>query len=368
MITYCSNIHPGESWAETFANLRQFVPQVKAAVSPDEAFPIGLRLSAQAAAEVDETSIVQLLDWCQQETCYIASINAFPYGQFHYNVIKERVYLPDWRSPKRVEYSQQVGRLLNGWLPEGQSGAISTVPIGFKSQVLETDLPLVRKNLLSVLEDYDRLRQKSGRQICLALEPEPGCLLETTEETCLFFEWLALPAELKDCLGICLDCCHQAVEFEDPLRSWQMLAASEVPIAKIQISSAPRFVKPQLDDLQRFNDPCYLHQVVIKDENSQLFHYPDLPLALGDYLRFADAEWRVHYHVPIFLEETDRMQTTRCFIEELLPGLQGTELLEIETYTWEVLPESLRLPKVVDSVIREIEWLQERVNATNRCS
>jgi len=368
LITYCSNIHPGESWADTFANLLKYIPQVKSAVSPNAAFPIGLRLSSQAAAEVDEKTTAQLLGWCQQEDCYIASINAFPYGQFHNSVIKEQVYLPDWRSYKRVNYSLQVGRLLSRLLPTGYLGAISTVPIAFKSKFNEADLPLVRQNLISLLEGYDSLRQQSGRQLCLALEPEPGCLLETTEEVCRFFEWLKLPASLKGCLGICFDCCHQAVEFENPIASLQMLAGAEVPIAKVQISSAPRFVGPQLQDLQPFIDPCYLHQVVIKDEGSHLSRYSDLPAALEDYQRFVAAEWRVHYHIPIFLSETDGMLTTRNFIEELLLGLQGTELLEIETYTWEVLPEIMRLPNVVDSVIREIKWLQERVNAKNRCA
>lgn len=359
LITYCTNIHPGESWAQIFANLQQFVPQVKARVSPADPFPIGLRLSSRATAEIDATASAQLLDWCQQQDCFIATINAFPFGQFHGAVVKDKVYLPDWRSSQRVEYSRTVGRLLNDWLPAGLGGVISTVPLGFKAHLDKADLSLIRKNLLTVLESYDRLSQKNGRPLCLALEPEPGCWLETTDEVCRFFEGLRLPKSLLGGLGVCLDCCHQAVEFEDPGEILQQLRAAAIPVAKVQISSALRFVNPQLEQLALYQDDCYLHQVVCKDPAGRLFRYPDLPEAMASEVTRRGAEWRVHYHVPIFLTETDSFKTTRAFIEALLPQLSGAELLEIETYTWEVLPPALRLSTVVDSLVREIQWLQE---------
>lgn len=368
MITYCSNIHPGESWAQIFANLQQYIPPVKAKVSPSAPFPIGLRLSNQAVTEIDANASAQLLDWCQQQDCFVATINAFPFGQFHGGVVKDQVYLPDWRSAQRVAYSQRVGQLLSRWLPTGLPGAISTVPIGFKSHLSELDLPLVRKNLLAVLEYYHRLQQETGCQLCLALEPEPGCLLETTEEVCRFFAWLKLPARLQGYLGICLDCCHQAVEFEDPTQIWQQLSAAAIPVAKVQISSALRFENPQLAQLAAYQDDCYLHQVVCKDSSGGLLRYTDLPEAIAAETLQQGDEWRVHYHLPIFLAETDSVKTTRAFIEALLPQLSGSELLEIETYTWQLLPQALRLPTVVDSLVREIQWLQELQHAANRCS
>ena len=368
MITYCSNIHPGESWAEIFNNLQQYVPQVKAQVSPGDPFPIGLRLSERAVTEIDLQASERLLHWCQEQNCFIATINAFPFGRFHGSVVKEKVYLPDWRSRERVEYSQKVGRLLSLWLPEGLPGAISTVPIGFKPQLTDSDLPLIRNNLLQVLESYDQLRQQSGREICLALEPEPGCYLETTEDVCRFFARLKLPENLQSCLGICFDCCHQAVEFETPEQVIKQLSQAGIPIAKVQVSSAPRFLNPQPDELIPYIDDCYLHQVVVRDQQLKLHRFNDLPAALDALSPGQADEWRVHYHIPIFLAETESFQTTRSFIEALLPLLNGTELLEIETYTWEVLPAALRLPNVVDSIVREIQWLQEQQHAENRCS
>jgi hypothetical protein len=368
LITYCTNIHPGESWEQIFANLQQYIPQVKAKISPEKSFPVGLRLSNRGAVEIDQEASERLLDWCQEQDCFISTINAFPYAQFHGAVVKDGVYLPDWRSQQRVDFTQNVGRLLNLWLPAGLTGAISTVPVGFKGHLSTLELPVVRKNLLSVLEYYAQLSQDSGRKICLALEPEPGCWLETTEEVCRFFDWLKLPKSLTDYLGICLDCCHQAVEFEDPREIVQQLAAAAIPIAKVQISSALRFINPQPQQFEPYRDDCYLHQVVCKDSGGQLHPYVDLPEAITAVESRPGAEWRVHYHVPIFLEETDGFKTTRAFIARLLPQLSGAELLEIETYTWDVLPSSLRLPTVVDSLVREIQWLQELQDEANRCS
>ena len=360
LITYCSNIHPGESWAETFAALRANIPQVKAAVSPDRPFPIGLRLSHRAALELDAAQNQAFVAWLAENDCFVPTLNGFPYGDFHAGRVKEAVYLPDWRSPERAAYTMHLADLLAGWLPAGLTGSISTVPIGFKGVVTAADLPQVQRQLRAVLAHLERLRDRTGREIVLALEPEPGCLLETTNEVSRFFADFTLPTGQRDLLGLCYDCCHQAVEFEQPAASLTRLQEAGVRIAKVQVSSALLVTDPAL--LDRYTEPRYLHQVVVRGPHGELTHYPDLaeararPAASGE-------EWRCHFHVPIFLESAGEVGTTRFFLETLLPLLPQDLLLEVETYTWDVLPPELRHEAVTDSIVREIRWLEGACNA-----
>jgi sugar phosphate isomerase/epimerase len=383
MITYCTNIHPGESWQEIFGNLKRHLPAIKAAVSPGAPFPVGLRLSARAAGEIDAAAGAEFSRWLEQNDLFVPTVNAFPFGSFHVSPVKERVYLPDWRHAERADYTRQVASHLDRWLPEGVRGSLSSVPVAFRADFNGDDFPAVRRNLQAVLEHLDRLRQKSGKEILLALEPEPCCLLETTTELIDFFERLNFPDRLRQGLGICLDCCHHAVEFEDPARTLALLAGAGIPIAKVQVSSAPALRSPDSVNLALFDEPCYLHQVVVCDREGTLARYPDLPPALQAAAARAQAggtgvaigntsplapgeEWRIHFHIPIFLERTERFGTTRYFIEEIIPLLDEDTLLEVETYSFDVLPEGLRYAGVQACIIREISWLQEVCDAAHR--
>lgn len=366
MITYCSNIHPGESWAETFANLKRHIPAVKAAVLPDGAFPIGLRLSQRAALDLDPNENARFSTWLRENDCFVPTLNGFPYGSFHGQRVKENVYLPDWRSPERAAYTMRLADLLAGWLPDQVSGSISSVPLGFKGVVDWQDLPTMRQQLLVVLNHLRRIQEVQGKEIVLALEPEPGCLLETTEEVCRFFAQLALPDALRGLLGICYDGCHQAVEFEDPATSLARLAEADIRIAKVQVSSALRIAGAECERLRRFDEPCYLHQVVVRDQDASLHRYRDLGEALERHDRAAGEEWRCHFHVPIFIAEMPDYATTQPFLRNLLPLLPRDVLLEVETYTWEVLPLELRRETVTDSIIREIQWLEAELSASHR--
>ena len=368
MITYCSNIHPGESFEDIFWNLRTHLLAVKKAVSPNEPFPIGLRLSNRASLEIDEKTSAQFHEWCLEHDCFVPTINGFPYGTFHSSLVKEDVYLPNWRYSERAIYTKRLATLLDSWLPEKVTGSISTVPIGFRRHLEQKYYPLVRQNLLSVLEYLDWLKQKSGKEIILSLEPEPGCLLETVEDFLLFFEKMKVPEGLKECLGICLDCCHQAIEFEEPKESLRLLSEAKIKIGKVQLSSALKVEDFNRETLERFCEPNYLHQVVIRGRDGALTHYDDLPVALKDHRGEAGEEWRIHFHLPIFIEKMDHYGTTRYFVEEILPLLDREILLEVETYTWDVLPPELRTETITQSIIREIEWVKAQRDETNRCS
>lgn len=362
LITYCTNIHAGETWAETFSALQQHIPAIKAAISPHRPFPIGLRLSCRAAFELSGPHQAKFNQWLADQECFIPTINGFPFGAFHGLRIKDRVYLPDWRSSDRAAYTMRLATLLAGWLPEGQSGSISTVPLGYKKAVSRHDLPVMVSRLQLVLAHLARLLHRQGKTIMLALEPEPGCLLETTGDVCSFFASLSLPPRLKKHLAICYDCCHQAVQFEDPLASLRALAAAGVPVAKVQASSAVAVTGDHVAHLQPFLEPCYLHQVVIAAADGALSRYDDLQQALG-HRRLKEDLWRCHFHLPLYFTGTATIDTTRQFLTACLPLVATETLLEIETYTWDLLPDDLRHHSVNDSIIGEIKWLEAQLHA-----
>ncbi|NTU42177.1 MAG: metabolite traffic protein EboE [Nitrospirales bacterium] len=362
MITYCTNIHPGESWQEVFSNISIHTLKVKEAVSPDEPFPIGLRLSNIAAQEIDEYTSKAFMAWCIQNDCYVPTINGFPYGSFHNRTVKENVYLPDWRSRSRADYTKRLADLLDEWLPGGITGSISTVPVGFRNNFGSDDFSVVRQNLLSVIEHFDSLRQKSGKEIILSLEPEPGCVLESTEDAVQFFQRMGFPKELQDCIGLCFDCCHMAVEFENPAEALSLLSGAGIRTGKVQVSSALRLKHFDRETVKGLSESCYLHQVVIRDQRGTLTRYNDIPEAISKHKAgIDDEECRIHFHVPIFIDRTDCYDTTRFFIEETLTLFDRETLLEVETYTWQVLPKELQKETVTESIIREICWLKEQL-------
>jgi hypothetical protein len=365
LITYCSNIHPGESWAETFSALREHIPPIKAAVSPQRPFPLGLRLSARAVRELTAAGSAAFAAWLGEHDCFIPTVNGFPFGVFHGAPVKEAVYLPDWRTRQRVDYTVQLATLLAGWLPAGISGSLSTVPVGFKAHLAAADFPRVRQNFLDVLLHLARLRQETGADILLALEPEPGCLLETTADLVNFLARMDFPEAARRQVGICLDCCHLAMAFETPAASLARLAAAGVRIGKVQISSALRLRHDRRQALRAFCEPNYLHQVTVRNGNGELSRYADLPQALAEHRGEAGAEWRCHFHLPLDFSGNGEVQTTRSIVEEILPLLDPLMLLEIETYTWEVLPSALRDCPVDAAIIREIRWLQGRYDAAH---
>lgn len=356
MLTYCTNIHPAESWEDIFANVRQYVPAVKAAVSPDLPFPIGLRVSGRAATEVNREQAARFHDWCTEHDCFIATINGFPYGTFHHVPVKESVYLPDWRQPERLAYTKRLATLLADWLPDGVRGSISTVPVGFRREIAPADIPGIENKLLRALEFLDRLAQATGKEITLAMEAEPGCVLETTRDIVDFFGRLRLPPNLRSFLTVCYDCCHQALQYESPTESLRLLADHDIRIGHVQVSSALRLEQSDLGPMRRFVEPCYLHQTVSRHRDGSLVRFDDLDLALaadpGD-----SEEWRIHFHVPVFIDRLSDCATTQPFLEEILPLFDRDIPLEVETYTWTVLPPDLQKAHLTESIVREIGWV-----------
>jgi sugar phosphate isomerase/epimerase len=390
-LTYCTNIHGGESWAEIEASLARHLPGVKRQVSPGAPMGVGLRLSGAAARQLtgEETRLAAFQDFLAANQLYVFSINAFPYGAFHGRKVKEQVYEPDWRTQERLAFTNDAADILARLLPDGVDGSVSTVPGAFKSRVrTSSDIALMAETMVRHAAHLDAIAAATGKVVVLALEPEPCCLLETTEEAIDFFKehlfgdsaiglmrlLRNLPAAaardaLRRHLGLCFDVCHAAVEFEEIGTSLSRLRAAGIRVAKLQLSSAIRV--PAADSgtealLARFDDGIYLHQAVERRDGG-LARYADLPEALAA-LRAGGrgSEWRVHCHVPVFLDDLGGLSSTQEVLLEALALCRANEVsphLEIETYTWSVLPETLRHGDIGVDIAREVEWVRSQLRA-----
>lgn len=385
-LTYCSNIHPGESWAEVRANIERYFPAVRDRVVPGARFGIGLRLSARAARELGSgDALAQFREFMDRNNLYVFTINGFPYGTFHGTRVKEEVYLPDWRDAERLRYTDELADLLEKMLPEGMEGSISTVPGAFKPAMRgSADAELIADNMIRHVAKLVEIEDRTGSRIALAIEPEPHCYIETIEESVRFFgEYLfstravrrlaeftgqkrpQAEAALRRHVGLCLDLCHAAVEFEDPAGCIQALADAGIRVTKLQISAGLRL--PELTDaavsaLKQFDDPVYLHQVV-EQGPAGTRRYADLPEALATAAGGTNGrEWRVHCHVPIFMDDLGAFSSTRDFISAVLDIHRRQPVsghLEVETYTWNALPEHLRAGGMEQAIARELNWVRE---------
>ncbi len=369
-LAYCTNVHRGETWAETFTALEQHVLPVRQHVAAGVPYAIGLRLGARAARELsDRETLVGFQRWLERHDCYVFTINGFPYGSFHGTRVKEQVYAPDWSTPDRLEYTLRLFELLAELVPEDVAGSVSTVPGSFKGFV--TAEPERRSAIFRQLTACGRaieaLARRTGRDLHLGLEPEPMCLLETTVETVDFFaEWQQQErgaSALLPYVGVNYDCCHLAVEFESAGAALDRLRAAGLRLSKLHLSSALR-VQPDVAGraaLEAFVEPVYLHQVVVgtTEEQPVQARYLDLPEALATSAGDGAGEWRVHFHVPLHHAPAAPLSDTRHHLIEALDWLAAhpgaCQHLEMETYTWEVLPPALRLP-IGQQIVQEYEW------------
>lgn len=374
---YCTNIHRGESWAETFDGLTRYTDEVRKRVAPDSPYGVGLRLGHEASVELagEPQKRDEFREWLDRTNSYVFTVNGFPYGTFHGSRVKEQVYVPDWATEERLDYTLRLFHLLDEFAPEGEEISVSTLPGSFKEFITPENRTshgdAMFRNLKRCAEEIDRIRQRSGRIIHLGMEPEPLGLFETTEETVSFFESL-LEGEseesrkrILDTIGVNYDTCHLAIEYENPGEAIRRLRDAGIRISKIHLSSALR-LKPEeeaVEHLGSFHDEVYLHQVIVRDGDSVTHRFRDLPEAMQWYSENpgeAGEEWRVHFHIPLHAEPESGFSDTTDHISGILelvsedPG--WCRHFEMETYTWEVLPGPLRARDVVDQLTREYEW------------
>jgi hypothetical protein len=370
-LAYCTNIHRSDDWAQTFDSLQRCTLAVRDRVSSGRPYAIGLRLSAEAAHTLSDPATLRAFrKWLDDEHCYVFTINGFPYGQFHGARVKERVYQPDWTTRERLDFTNRLFDILAQLVPAGVEGSVSTVPCSFKEFIKhDNQVEAMRANLWRCVEHIAAVSQRTGCKLHLGLEPEPLCFLETSAETVLFFEALRAhrpnDERLDQFLGVNYDTCHLAVEYEEPRAALGILEQHKIKLSKIHLSSALK-VRPTPEvrqALAAFADDTYFHQVIERDANGKITRYRDLDVALAQPLNLepsSAAEWRVHFHIPLHSRPTPLFDNTADHILGLLDLLQLNPALsshlEMETYTWEVMPPEMKNRSVVDQLVSEYDW------------
>jgi hypothetical protein len=389
-LTYSTLVHPGDDWAQMWDSLITYVPKVKSRIAHNQRFGVSLRLSANSAQTLvsSKPEREKLKKFLGDNNMYLYTVNAFPYGAFKGTLVKENVYEPDWRSEERTRYTMNVADVLADVSPDDISPSIQSAPLGFKPRVTGKDVvDSFTDHVLRVAAHLVALEARTGRTVTLALEPEPYCFLETTDETVEYFtkhlysgasaEKLAklagIPISeahigLRRHVGIVFDICHQAVEFENISECLQKLVDAGIPIFKLQEAAAlhvPEVTQSIVDNLKRYSDTIYLTQTIEK-RNGKLTRYLNLEDAFAAWDKDpGPREWRTHFHVPVFLEELGPFRTTRFAIEDALKFHKAKPLsrqLEIETYTWDVLPDNLKTGDIVDYVCRELDWVRGQLS------
>jgi hypothetical protein len=385
-LTYSTLVHPADTWDQLWTSLTTFLPKVKARVSPSAPFGVCIRLAAPTASVLVEnrTERTKLKRFLADNDLYVYTVNAFPYGAFKDTVVKEQVYEPDWRTEERTQYTINVADILSDIAGEHVAPSIQTAPLGFKPNVTGPDvIASYTEHVMRVAAHLIQVEARTGRTVTLAIEPEPHCFLETTDETIAYFtdhlysgaaatrlaQLAAIPISeahgaLRRHVGIVFDIGHQAVGFEDIPVSLQKLVDAGIPIFKLQEVAAmhiPQVTQESVDALAQYAKSVYLTQTVEK-KDGRLTKFLNLEDAFAAWN--ADPgprEWRTHFHVPVFLEDLGVFRTTRFALEQALKVHKATPLsrqLEIETYTWDVLPAHLKTGDIVDYVCREIEWVR----------
>ncbi|HEV7298583.1 MAG TPA: metabolite traffic protein EboE [Tepidisphaeraceae bacterium] len=384
-LSYCTNVHPGRSIAEVNAGLDRYTVDIRNRFGHPLAAGLWLAspVVSELAASDEKLRAFAAGVQARRLPCY--TLNAFPYGDFHSERVKDRVYLPDWSQPARAAYTRQCAQVLAQLMPaEITDGSISTVPLAFKGHPHDagfTDQCIAA--LLDLSQFLTDLEQRTQKTIRLAIEPEPSCVLETTAEALAFFERLFAAARARGAeaiarrhLGVCFDVCHQAVEFEDVTASIATIDAAGVRINKVHVSCALQIDRPATnatarEALRRYVEPRYQHQTTARTSTGAVVQELDLT---GDLLdnppaEFAHAaEWRIHFHVPISDAQIGPLRTTRDALPaafDAVAKLDYAPHLELETYTWEIMPGE-GPPNLAAGLTRELIAARQMIEQARR--
>ncbi|GAA4319166.1 metabolite traffic protein EboE [Streptomyces venetus] len=346
-LAYCTNVHPAETLDGVLAQLRDHCEPVRRRLGRDR-LGIGLWLAKDAARTLhtDPSALRGLRGELDRRGLEVVTLNGFPYEGFGAEEVKYRVYKPDWADPERLDHTTALARVLAGLLPDDVTdGTISTLPLAWRTAYDEERAETARAALRTLAERLDAIEELTGRSIRVGLEPEPGCVVETTHDAIA-----PLTAIAHDRIGICVDTCHLATSFEDPHTALDALTAARVPVVKSQLSAALHAEHPHLPEVREalaaFAEPRFLHQTRTSTA-AGLRATDDLDEALAGHALPDAAPWRAHFHVPLHADPAAPLTSTLPVLQSALTRLVGgpaplTRHLEVETYTWQALPPELR--------------------------
>ena len=401
-IGYCTNVHAGVDLDAIRDNLQWFAVPVQQSVCDSAPLGVGLWLPAKAASQLVHSGADDFAKFLSERNLHPYTVNGFPFDNFHQDVVKHRVYSPPWWDERRLSYTRQLAAILSQILPEDEPvGSISTLPIGWAANPCSPGEPrsadeLARsgkldqagENLRSMADSLQKLERRSGRRIVLAIEPEPGCILDTTDDCIEWFDRHLPEPHHRRYITVCHDICHAAVMMENQRDVLTRLSAAGIGVGKVQVSSAivadwesmaAGRRGETLEQLSQFAEDRYLHQTGRRTETGGFELAEDLPALLAKVSERAenpaqsdpldgDRRWVVHFHVPIFLEHLGHLTTSHDDVIRTLQALHSADSsieftghLEVETYAWSVLPESMRKRGLAEDIAREITWLREEI-------
>jgi sugar phosphate isomerase/epimerase len=355
-LAYCTNVHPAEDLDGVLDQLARYAEPVRDRLGV-ASLGLGLWLAADVArALADDAALTRLRGELAARGLEVVTLNGFPYRAFHAPVVKRGVYVPDWSERARLDYTLDLAHVLARLLPDDAArGSISTLPLGWR-----TPWPAERDD--AARRQFDLLARELARldrPVRAAIEPEPGCVIETTGRL-----RRTLAQVDTDWIGSCLDLCHLAVAFEDPPAA----VAAASPVVKAQVSCALQADDPGSAETRRaleaFAEPRFLHQTRSADGRA----WDDLDEALT-----ADdpGPWRVHFHIPLHAKPEPPLTTAHDTLLDTLGVLLGgpaalVDHLEVETYTWDVLPAAHRpggKRTIVDGIADELDWTRDQLLA-----
>lgn len=380
-LTYCTNVHPLQDF-EIWRGTIGYFGKNMGKLLKKSPFPLGMWFNEKVLSEVYPRGVEALRRDLGKWNVSTFTFNAFPYGDFHGSVVKGKVYLPDWTETARFDYTRRCAELLAALLPEGEDyGSVSTLPLGWRVDWTAGKSEAAASALVELAGFLSGLRERTGKKIALAIEPEPGCVLERTPQVIGWWDEFLRPAAsaagnaasvaLEEHIGVCYDTCHQAVQFEDAEESLAALSSAGIRIHKMQLSSAIEFpADPGAASRplrEAFVEPKFLHQTRVKRPEG-IFDLDDLPQALNAGPGLYAHPWRVHYHVPVHADsllDNPAIGTTR---DEMLKAMRYAlkhdlcSHFEVETYTWSVLPEAHRPADdeaLARALAKELEFVRE---------
>jgi len=367
-VAYCTNVHAAEDLDGVLEQLTRYAEPVRERLGVPR-LGLGLWLAREVATQLaaDDGAVTKLRTELAARGLEVVTLNGFPYKGFHDPVVKGKVYGPDWSEPARTHYTTDLARLLLRLLPDDAvRGSISTLPLGWRTP-WDAEREAATAHQLDLLAaDLRVLAATEGRAVRVAFEPEPGCIVETTKQAAE-----RLSTVDRNFLGVCLDVCHLAVAFEEPSEALYRLSAAGLPIVKVQASCALQADDPTDPTtraaLESFVEPRFLHQTRERGA-TEVLAADDLDGALAGELPGA-GPWRVHFHSPLHADAAEPLTTTRPVLTDTLGLLVGgsiarTDHIEVETYTWQVLPEGQRPTDdrgLVAGLAAELDWMRTQL-------